>query len=105
GISMPTLHGPRRRLILGVGFALLAVIVAAMVVGVGLIRGWFDSSNVEGTSVGFEPQKAPQGAADAGSWPEYGFDAARTRANPALQLEPPFRRVWTHDAGSLVEFP
>ena len=74
-------------------------------IALGLSRGWFDSGSVEGTTSGFEPQEAPKGQESAGSWPEYGFDAERTRANPALDLAPPFRREWSHDAGSLLEFP
>ena len=81
------------------------VLVAAGVLGLGLVRGWFDPGSVEGTTVGFEPAEAPRGQSDAGSWPEFGFDARRTRANPALDLAPPFRRRWTRDAGSLLEFP
>ena len=75
------------------------------VVGYGLTHGWFDSGSVEGTTSGFEPQQAPVGSETAGSWPEWGYDDARTRANPALDLEPPYRRLWSFDAGSLVEFP
>jgi outer membrane protein assembly factor BamB len=37
-------------------------------------------------------------------WPMYGFDATRTRS-VALALKPPFRKIWTYHAGSLVEFP
>jgi outer membrane protein assembly factor BamB len=37
-------------------------------------------------------------------WPEYGFESTRTRA-VQLTLRPPYRRVWTYRAGSLVEFP
>src|ERR1700741_4841974 len=37
-------------------------------------------------------------------WPQYGFDATRTRA-VQLALSPPFRKVWRYRAGSLVEFP
>ena len=29
--------------------------IAAGVLGIGLVRGWFDSGSVEGTTVGFEP--------------------------------------------------
>jgi outer membrane protein assembly factor BamB len=40
------------------------------------------------------------------SWPEYGFDAARTHAAPPLALRPPFRKLWTvRGDWSLVEFP
>lgn len=38
------------------------------------------------------------------AWPQYGFEPSRTRA-VQLALRPPFRRVWTYRAGSLVEFP
>jgi len=96
----------RRKAILGgAAAALLVVIIIVGVVGVGLLRGWFDSSSVEGTTEGFEPQEAPRGRVTAGSWPEFGFDAARSRANPALRLRPPFREEWRFDAGSLLEFP
>ena len=96
---------PRRRALwIGLG-ALALVLIAAGVLGLGLVRGWFDSGSVEGTTVGFEPAEAPRGQSDAGSWPEFGFDARRTRANPALDLPPPFRRRWSYDAGSLLEFP
>ena len=37
-------------------------------------------------------------------WPMYGFDPARTRS-VGLALKPPFRKVWTNHAGSLIEFP
>jgi outer membrane protein assembly factor BamB len=40
------------------------------------------------------------------SWPEYGFDLARTHAAPPLGLRPPFRKVWSmHGDWSLIEFP
>jgi outer membrane protein assembly factor BamB len=95
---------PRRALWIGLG-ALALILVAASILGLGLVRGWFDSGSVEGTTEGFDPAEAPRGQSDAGSWPEFGFDARRTRANPALDLPPPFRRRWTYDAGSLLEFP
>jgi outer membrane protein assembly factor BamB len=97
---------PRKRALwLTIGGVALLIVVAAGVLGLGLLRGWFDSGSVEGTTVGFEPAQAPRGSRLAGAWPEYGFDAARTRANPALDLRPPLRRKWSHDAGSLLEFP
>lgn len=95
-----------RRKTLGIAGGVLGLIlIAAILLLLGLPRGWFDEGSVEGTTEGFVPQEAPQGAEDAGSWPEFGFDPARTRANPALDLAPPFRRAWKFDAGSLVEFP
>ena len=38
------------------------------------------------------------------AWPQYGLDPTRSR-EVDLALRPPFRRVWTYHAGSLVEFP
>jgi outer membrane protein assembly factor BamB len=38
------------------------------------------------------------------AWPTYGYDAQRTRA-ASFDLRPPFRRVWTFHAQSLLEFP
>ncbi len=38
-------------------------------------------------------------------WPMYGVDAARTQAQSAIRLRPPFRVVWTHGLGDLIEFP
>jgi outer membrane protein assembly factor BamB len=35
----------------------------------------------------------------------FGFDVRRTGALPDLRLPPPFDRVWTARAGSLLEFP
>jgi outer membrane protein assembly factor BamB len=37
-------------------------------------------------------------------WPTYGLSADRTRS-VQLALRPPFRVVWRHQAGSLIEFP
>ena len=37
-------------------------------------------------------------------WPMYGFDAQRARAVD-IDLEPPFRRLWTAGGASLLEFP
>ncbi|HET7566583.1 MAG TPA: PQQ-binding-like beta-propeller repeat protein [Gaiellaceae bacterium] len=92
----------RRWLIAGGVVALLvAAGVAAYVVHrerqLGDVRG---SATVEystgtGTTVGVVPGV---------QWPMYGFGAARTRAVRS-PLRPPFRKVWTYHAGSLVEFP
>jgi len=38
-------------------------------------------------------------------WTMYGADAARTQAHGALSVRPPFRVVWSHGLGSLIEFP
>ena len=58
-------------------------------------RGGSTPAASRGRPSGFEPQQAPTGSETAGSWPEWGFDAGRTRANPALDIAPPFRRLWS----------
>ena len=102
---MPTPRPRRKRLWLGLAGLAAILVVAAGARGFGVWRGWFDEGSVEGTTEGFEATEAPRGAAAAGAWPEYGYDARRTRANPALRLRPPFREAWSHGAGSLLEFP
>ncbi len=85
----------------GVCVALALLLLAGLVVRGGLL----DSGDQEGSSQGFEAQQAPTGDAGATAWPEYGYDTARSRANPALDLAPPFNRVWKREARALVEFP
>jgi outer membrane protein assembly factor BamB len=38
-------------------------------------------------------------------WPMYGVTPARTQAQTAIRLRPPFRRVWKRSLRSLIEFP
>jgi outer membrane protein assembly factor BamB len=39
------------------------------------------------------------------AWPTYGHDAERLRFANGISLAPPFRRIWTFHARTLVEFP
>jgi outer membrane protein assembly factor BamB len=41
----------------------------------------------------------------ASQWPLYGATPARTQAQHAIRLRPPFRTVWSRGLGSLIEFP
>ena len=51
-------------------------------------------------------EAAPPPPAEPGiAWPTYGHDAERQRFANGVSLAPPFRRVWTFRAQSLVEFP
>lgn len=87
------------------GLAVVAVLLAgaltAIVIhrlqGEGDIRG---SSTVDFTPTLAKPAPLPKNIA----WPEYGFEGTRTRS-VTLALRPPYRRIWTYRAGSLVEFP
>ncbi|HEX5467604.1 MAG TPA: PQQ-binding-like beta-propeller repeat protein [Gaiellaceae bacterium] len=38
-------------------------------------------------------------------WPTYGYDEQRSRYVPGIDLRPPYRKLWTVKAGSLLEFP
>jgi len=40
-----------------------------------------------------------------GTWPTYGYDNARTRFDPDVQVRPPFRIKWRWRPGDLLEFP
>jgi outer membrane protein assembly factor BamB len=93
-----------RRLL--IALAVVAVLIAggaaAIVIhrlqGEGNVRG---SSTEEFTVSTAEPKPPPPLGID---WPQYGFDTERSRA-VQLALRPPYRTVWRHGAGSLVEFP
>ena len=75
--------------------------------GTGFTRGWFDSGKRRGHLGGLRAPEGPGGGGrHAGAWPEYGFDARRAPAPTRPSTSPPpFRRAWSFDAGSLVEFP
>ena len=66
------------------------------------------SRNIKGSStVEFVTTAAPAPAPkEPGvAWPNYGYDTERARFLNGSDLAPPFRRVWTFHARSLVEFP
>jgi outer membrane protein assembly factor BamB len=91
----------RALLILG---ALVILVVAAG----GAFALWrlHESRDIHGsTHVEFRPTELPARATAKIPWPTFGFSPQRTRAVAGLGLRPPFRRVWTRHAGSLVEFP
>lgn len=90
-----------------IAFSISAICVVLAIIGVGLyvVVGGLDSGDQLGTAQGFETTAAPAGNAASTSWPEYGYDMQRTRANADLALAAPFTRVWKREARSLVEFP
>lgn len=96
---------PGRRVLVAAGTAAVVVVGGLGVAGLAVRDGWFDAGSIEGGTSGFVPQQAPPEDAGTGSWPEFGFDAGRSRANPELDLRPPYRRAWRIDGGSLLEFP
>jgi outer membrane protein assembly factor BamB len=96
-----------RRILIGGGLVvLLAIGVAVAFVLVRLHEGRdvTGSPTVEYTATTATPPPAPPAHAKI-QWPLYGLRTDRTRAVAGLGLRPPFRRIWTFHAGSLVEFP
>lgn len=94
-----------RRSVAALVAAFAVALGAGTLFGYGLLAGWFEPGDVTGNTQGFEPAAIAPGDATAEEWPEYGRTPQRTRANTALALDPPYRRRWSMDAGSLVEFP
>ncbi len=87
------------------GLAVLAVLLAGSATAVVIHRVQGDkdvrgSSTVEFTPTIEKAEPLPTNIA----WPTYGFENNRARA-VQLALRPPYRRVWTYHASSLVEFP
>jgi outer membrane protein assembly factor BamB len=67
------------------------------------VRGSADTEFVETQEPGATTREKE--AVNEEPWPTYGFDRARTRFAPDFQHRPPFRRLWTVSAGTLIEFP
>jgi outer membrane protein assembly factor BamB len=51
------------------------------------------------------PNPVPGPASENVPWPTYGLVPERTRETDGLGVLPPFRRIWTYHASTLVEFP
>jgi outer membrane protein assembly factor BamB len=52
------------------------------------------------------PPRLPPRGPDRFAWPLYGYRADHTRFFPApARLRPPFKEVWSRNAGALLEFP
>jgi outer membrane protein assembly factor BamB len=86
--------------------AVLVVLLAGAVTAI-VIHRLQQEHDIRGSStVEYHPQPKPKPppAHQKIAWPQYGLDATRSR-DVDLALRPPFRRVWTYHAGSLVEFP
>lgn len=94
----------RRALIAGAALVLAALAAA----GGYVLYLRHASRNIRGSStVEFTPSPSPPPAPrEPGAvWPMYGRDPQRLRVATGIALAPPFRRVWTFRARSLVEFP
>ena len=92
---------------------LIAGVVLLVVAAAGALFAWYlhvkhASRDVKGSStVEFvTTQAAPPPPPEPGiAWPTYGHDAEHLRFGNGIALAPPFKRIWTFRAQSLVEFP
>ncbi len=100
---------PHRTLFRVLDIAALAVIAAIVFGGAALALRSRSSGPAPtafpSTIVTATPSVQPSAAPAASDWPTYGYDNARSRYNPNVQLRPPFRIKWKYDAGDLLEFP
>jgi len=93
----------------GLLVAAAVVLVAAIGAGVAyVLRVRHAGRDIRGSSTReFVPTEIPKPVPkEPGvAWPTYGYDPQRVRFANGVSLAPPFRRVWTFRARSLVEFP
>jgi len=93
----------RRILIVGGLVILLALgAAAALVYRESRTKDVRGSSTIEFVTTESLPPKVRE---EGVLWPTYGFDSARARFARGIALRPPFRRIWTFRAQSLLEFP
>jgi outer membrane protein assembly factor BamB len=100
----------KKALIAAAAVVLVAVAAGGAFVAIRLHQG----RNIEGSSsvefsTALEPTTTtvattPHAAVQNVQWPQYGYSEERIRLAP-WNLRPPFRGIWLHRAGSLVEFP
>jgi outer membrane protein assembly factor BamB len=89
---------------------LAALVVALVAAGVG---GYLYERNRTGSIyhpharfVAQPTPKLPAKGPNRFAWPLYGYTKNHTRFFPApARLRPPFRQLWAHNVGSLLEFP
>jgi outer membrane protein assembly factor BamB len=102
---------PRRRPRVGRRgtIALAVVIVAVVAVVVGIVIYKHDrTGSIYHPHAPFtaQPAPTPKQGTEPFSWPFYGYTPNHTRFFPAAEtVRPPFRQLWVHNAGALLEFP
>ncbi len=102
GTTAKRLWRERRRLVLAVAIAVLALLGGAAVIAYQLLKRPPDIHNPQAT---FKPQKPKRQRIKTVSWPMYGLDRAHTRYLPAKGIKPPFKKVWRYTERPLLEFP
>src|SRR5436190_4869592 len=92
----------KRRTITLAAAALVAGAAAAALL---LTRGHGHNTQTQVRPVETKPRPVSRPSEPAFTWPQYGYDPARTHSAP-LRLRPPFRTLWTTFAdSSFIEFP
>src|SRR5436190_5788017 len=92
----------KRRTITLAAAALVAGAAAAALL---LTRGHGHNTQTQVRPVETKPRPVSRPSEPAFTWPQYGYDPARTHSAP-LRLRPPFRKLWaTFADSSFIEFP
>jgi outer membrane protein assembly factor BamB len=95
----------RRWLIAG---ATLLIVAVALGVG-GYLYERHRTGNIYHPAARFVPEAPPPlppKPVDRSAWPMYGYSKDHTRFFPgSATLHPPFKRLWSHYVGALLEFP
>jgi outer membrane protein assembly factor BamB len=93
---------------LRIALAGIVVLLAAAAVG-GYVYERNRTGNIYHPHARFVAQptpKLPTRGPDRFAWPLYGYTKNHTRFFPApASVRPPFRQLWAHSLGSLLEFP
>ncbi|MGD0455444.1 MAG: PQQ-binding-like beta-propeller repeat protein [Solirubrobacteraceae bacterium] len=86
----------------------LVVLLAAAALG-GYLYERHRTGSIYHPHARFVPQPTPTLPARGPArfaWPFYGYDQDHTRFFPApARVRPPFKRLWVHNSGALLEFP
>jgi len=93
---------------LQIALAVLVVLIGAVVLG-GYLYKRSRTGNIYHPHARFIPQATPTLPASGPSrfaWPIFGYATDHTRFFPApANVRPPFKQLWEHASGTLLEFP
>jgi outer membrane protein assembly factor BamB len=93
---------------LQIAVAVLVVLIGAVVLG-GYLYKRSRTGNIYHPHARFVPQATPTLPASGPSrfaWPIFGYATDHTRFFPApANVRPPFKQLWEHASGTLLEFP
>ncbi|HEV7584271.1 MAG TPA: PQQ-binding-like beta-propeller repeat protein [Solirubrobacteraceae bacterium] len=85
------------------------VVLAAGIALAGYLYERNRTGNIYHPHARFIPQPTPslpKKGPDRFAWPLYGYTKNHTRFFPAsAQVRPPFKKIWAHNSGTLLEFP